>query len=458
MTADGEGDKAAGAAAAAAVPFHSDCGSSVAMPYFISFVVIGTFVFLNLVLAVILEEFISLYQRRMEGIRRREQNLPELVDVDDVTEFHELWSEYDLDATGFMPKTDLPKLVVRVDFPLGVERPNLDDDGPPVRLLRAAVRRTASGGVAGGVVQGRSAATDADESSDDDDELHATRRWMHATDDHKSDAEEAVRICLALKGVRPYDREGNADADGDMVKFEEVLNALMCHGFEKTCNVESPARQLLKNTHQYSKDARKASLSVGVADAAFGSETYRKIIAGSRRSTGGATGADDEDGNTPRSSALQGVFRNIRAFLAWAHPPAGVPVDAPRAAAVPARPREPAPAALMEPEPAPAFTVRLPDPHPQTATFRLGGADAETSFSTTTFRSAPAQAILSDEAMPLSAGNTFVPAAAPSQPIASAPAVAPAAALRPDGESPANAGVRPVAMPLSAAPDADLNA
>ena len=38
----------------------SDCGSGLAVPYFISFMVIGSFVFLNLVVAVILDNFTAL--------------------------------------------------------------------------------------------------------------------------------------------------------------------------------------------------------------------------------------------------------------------------------------------------------------------------------------------------------------------------------------------------------------
>merc|ERR1719498_2217698 len=54
----------------------SDCGSPLALPYFISFTVIGSFVMLNLVVAVILENFTSLGNVN-----------PDLVSPDDITDF-----------------------------------------------------------------------------------------------------------------------------------------------------------------------------------------------------------------------------------------------------------------------------------------------------------------------------------------------------------------------------------
>ena len=54
----------------------SDCGSPLAMPFFISFIVIGTFVFLNLIVAVILENFTALGNVN-----------PELVSASDISDF-----------------------------------------------------------------------------------------------------------------------------------------------------------------------------------------------------------------------------------------------------------------------------------------------------------------------------------------------------------------------------------
>ena len=73
-----------------AVP--TDCGSTIAIPYFISFTVIGSFVMLNLVVAVILENFTALGNVNQE-----------LVSTNDITEFKEQWGMYDPDADGKIP-------------------------------------------------------------------------------------------------------------------------------------------------------------------------------------------------------------------------------------------------------------------------------------------------------------------------------------------------------------------
>ena len=82
-----------------AVP--TGCGNPwLGIPYFLSFTVIGSFVFLNLVVAVVLEKFLSLWQAREEMERRQREQKPSLITSDDVADFTELWSEYDPDGTG----------------------------------------------------------------------------------------------------------------------------------------------------------------------------------------------------------------------------------------------------------------------------------------------------------------------------------------------------------------------
>ena len=88
---------------------HSDCGSALALPYFIGFTVIGTFVFINLVVAVILENFTALGNVN-----------PELVSAHDIADFREAWALYDPDAEGYIDVHDLPRLVSRLPPPLGV--------------------------------------------------------------------------------------------------------------------------------------------------------------------------------------------------------------------------------------------------------------------------------------------------------------------------------------------------
>ena len=88
----------------------SDCGSPLAMPFFISFTIIGTFVFLNLVVAVILENFTALGNAD-----------PDLVSALDIADFKEEWTQFDPDADAQMPAKDLPALVMNLKQPLGLK-------------------------------------------------------------------------------------------------------------------------------------------------------------------------------------------------------------------------------------------------------------------------------------------------------------------------------------------------
>jgi hypothetical protein len=63
---------------------RGDCGSPFAIPYFISFQIVGSFIFLNLVVAVILENFANLYFTS-----------PDLVSSSDLEVFSEAWQQFD---------------------------------------------------------------------------------------------------------------------------------------------------------------------------------------------------------------------------------------------------------------------------------------------------------------------------------------------------------------------------
>ena len=118
----------------------TNCGSWVAMPYFISFLVVANFIFLNLVVAIVLENFSSLRKQREERDRLQ------LVHSEHIDEFTETWSVHDPDADNMLPREKLPVLVSQLSKPLGV---------PDVRSL-----------------------------------------------DQKQAAKKAVEFCLGLKGVR----------------------------------------------------------------------------------------------------------------------------------------------------------------------------------------------------------------------------------------------------------------
>jgi hypothetical protein len=89
---------------------RGDCGSAAAIPFFVSFQILGSFIFLNLVVAVILENFGTLYFVA-----------PELASQSDLEMFSEAWAVYDPDATNFVPMSRLPDLLRLVPPPLGVK-------------------------------------------------------------------------------------------------------------------------------------------------------------------------------------------------------------------------------------------------------------------------------------------------------------------------------------------------
>jgi hypothetical protein len=104
----------------------SDCGSPLALPFFISFMVIGSFVFLNLVVAVILDNFTALGNVN-----------PELVSAADISNFKDEWSRLDPDADGLIPAKHLPDLVMSLRTPLGLHGTELlDGPNPRSKALR----------------------------------------------------------------------------------------------------------------------------------------------------------------------------------------------------------------------------------------------------------------------------------------------------------------------------------
>ena len=87
---------------------EGNCGSWLALPYFISFQVIGSFIFLNLVVAVILENFAALYFTS-----------PDLVSSSDLEVFSEAWQQFDpVSNSNASPQKLAPPCVAKA-------RPNL---------------------------------------------------------------------------------------------------------------------------------------------------------------------------------------------------------------------------------------------------------------------------------------------------------------------------------------------
>ena len=87
---------------------EGNCGSHVAMPFFVSFMLIAAFVVLNLVVAVILENFSSLGNIRTD-----------LVSAYDLDNFKEAWGFFDPDCDQKIPAKHLADLVLMLPPPLG---------------------------------------------------------------------------------------------------------------------------------------------------------------------------------------------------------------------------------------------------------------------------------------------------------------------------------------------------
>jgi len=104
----------------------SDCGSPIALPFFISYMVIGCFVFLNLFVAVILENFTALGNTN-----------PDLVSANDISDFKDEWALLDPDANALIPTKSLPTLVMNLKAPLGLMGTKLlDGPNPRAKALR----------------------------------------------------------------------------------------------------------------------------------------------------------------------------------------------------------------------------------------------------------------------------------------------------------------------------------
>lgn len=104
------------------------CGSPVAATiYFISFTLVGSFVMLNLIIAVVLDNFSSTSNAEARKVRE-----------EDIDLFDEVWSHFDPKATSTIPVVLFPRLVALLPPPLGLAKPG-------VRVTRAELIRFQAG-------------------------------------------------------------------------------------------------------------------------------------------------------------------------------------------------------------------------------------------------------------------------------------------------------------------------
>ena len=93
------------------------------------FLLLGGFVLLNIVVAVILETFATLAELN-----------PELVSQADIDSFREVWGEFDPTATQMISATRLPELLLRLPPPMGLAGGGLLD-GKPITATLTNARR-----------------------------------------------------------------------------------------------------------------------------------------------------------------------------------------------------------------------------------------------------------------------------------------------------------------------------
>ena len=100
------------------------------MPCCISLQILSTFVFLNLVVAVILENFSSL------------SNLdPTLVSSSDIDAFKDVWADLDPDADNYIPSADLVGLILSLPPPMGLNGAGDVDDAQRL-ILKLSIKQT----------------------------------------------------------------------------------------------------------------------------------------------------------------------------------------------------------------------------------------------------------------------------------------------------------------------------
>jgi hypothetical protein len=100
-----------------------DCGSVVAVPYFISCHLFGSLVLLNILIASILETYSALH--------RLKQNLLSPIDVE---VFTRVWASCDPTASGFILAAELPELLERLRVPLAIPKRSTDGQRPTLSL------------------------------------------------------------------------------------------------------------------------------------------------------------------------------------------------------------------------------------------------------------------------------------------------------------------------------------
>ncbi len=208
----------------------TDCGSDLAIPYFVSFVVVGAFIFLNLVVAVVLESFGNLRGWKEESELAELSGRAGLITSDHLVEYRELWADYSADykddeGDSAIHCEDLPSLVAQLSYPLGLQR-TVDGQRHSTINFVGAQRLDAASRI---IRKPRTSVI-----SEPVDNHGRAVGWSGALAEAQDEREcEAINFCLQIKGLR------GEVSNASLLDFHDTISALVRHSFERS-RIESP--------------------------------------------------------------------------------------------------------------------------------------------------------------------------------------------------------------------------
>ena len=227
-----------------------DCGTALAIPFFVSFVLIGAFIFLNLIVAVVLECYDTMRGWKDESELAEKSGKPGFSSTDHLIEFQELWAEYaktteyakdNRDEEGFsvIHFKDLPSLVSQLNYPLGLRR--TEDEGKVVSYATINFDEAQRLGAAARLSENRASSRTFWQASRDllrtpsANRLASARASSSQSDPVHGRAQEreAIHFCLQIKGLR-----GKVDSP-EWLDFHDTAIALIHHSFTRS-DVASP--------------------------------------------------------------------------------------------------------------------------------------------------------------------------------------------------------------------------
>jgi len=205
----------------------SNCGSWLAMPYFVSYILIGSFVFLNLVVAVVLESFSATAAENEEIHARECDGRPELITHEHLQDFQRCWSRFDSNADQTIDRDRFPYVIARLLRPLGLaqrtDRDTTDADHAAIASL--------------------------------DDDARERERWILETDADK--LEEAKAMVARLKGLHGANAPKSTES---VLHFQDALNALVHHAYVDVHKVD--VRETYAMLHEHLPPESEVRVSV----------------------------------------------------------------------------------------------------------------------------------------------------------------------------------------------------